>query len=95
MAFVKEETIVSMHMINLQNHLMSVDTTWLGTAHMVLDAGKCRHIGRNKHNFLSKSYILFSFLLSTNNFYEKSHKRHQMIDQTGEILCIQNRIQVK
>lgn len=35
MVFVKEETIASMHMINLQNHQMSVDTTWLGTAHMV------------------------------------------------------------
>lgn len=35
MVFVNEETIVSMHMINLQNHLMFVATTWLGTAHMV------------------------------------------------------------
>lgn len=35
MVFVNEETIASMHMTNLQNHPMSVDTTWLGTARMV------------------------------------------------------------
>lgn len=45
--------------------------------------------------FFQKAIYYFRFYLTQTIFYEKSHKRHQMIDQTGEILCIQNRIQVK